>query len=202
LLIATDTSTITADAGGVGVGVSLGGGGGGAFSLGVAASDNDITNHVYAYVDGSKIQSAGAFGLLATEDATIDSLSIGGAVAVVTGGGGGLGGAAAGAGSGNTIRNTVKAYLNNSLESDSRGITASGPITLTATDISDSRSDAGGVALAVAAGGGGGVAITVGISAATNDISNTIEASMTNATVKATAGTLRFWRLRRRRFTR
>jgi hypothetical protein len=190
-MLAIDTPTITADAGGVAIALSLGGGGGGAGSLGRAASDNDITNHVYSYVDGSKVQAAGGLTLFAKEDATIDSLSIGGAVAVQAGGGGGGAGAAAGAGSGNTIHNETKAYIKDSLESASRGVTANGAILVTATDTSHSKSDAGGVGIALALGGGGGFAASIGIAVATNDISNTIEASVTNSTVKATGGDIK-----------
>nr|WP_293778378.1 DUF4347 domain-containing protein [uncultured Oxalicibacterium sp.] len=185
-LTATDSSFISANAGGLGIGVAFGGGGAGV-SLGVAAADNNIQNSVSAYIDNSLVTSAGGVSLSAMQTATIESLSIGGAVAVQAGGGGAAV-AAAGAGSNNTIKNTIAAYVNNSLGS-TKGIRASGAIALTASDDATITANAGGVGIAIM-GGGAGAGVSMGIAAATNVIENTVDAYFDKATVSTTANNI------------
>jgi hypothetical protein len=192
LIQATDTSAITADGGGVGIAVGAASGNGVGVSLGVAFADNDIENTVKAYIDSSKVTSAGAVTLAASETATISALTIGGAVAVGAGGGNGVGVAVAGAGSSNTVKNDVEAYIKNSNDSVSaniQGVTAqAGAVSLTATDTSTVTANGGGVGVAVGGGGGNGVGVTVGISVAINDIENKVWAYIDNSTVTAAGG--------------
>src|SRR5262249_45318177 len=112
-LTATDNSSITANAGGFGIGLarSVAGTAIGA-SIGLSAATNDVEHHVLADADRSSLTSStGDVTLSASETATIQALTIGGAVAVGAGGGAtGVGIGAAGAGSGNTIKNHVMAF--------------------------------------------------------------------------------------------
>ncbi len=187
-LLASDMSTITANGGGVGIGVGAGGSNGVGASLGVAAAVNDIENTVWAYADGSTLTSAGTLSVSASETAIITALTIGGAVAVGAGGSNGVGVAVAGADSNNTVKDNVQAYLSNSTSGGGKGISATGAVTLSATDISTITANGGGVGVAVGAGGSNGAGVSVGFSAAVNDVENTVWAYISNATVTATGG--------------
>ena len=94
---------------------SAGGGAAGvAVSVGVGYANNDIEDQVKAFVDGSSVTSAGAINLSATEGATIQSLPIGGAIAVAGGGIAGVALAGAGAGTTDTVKNVVQSYIGTS----------------------------------------------------------------------------------------
>ena len=94
-LTATDTAMITANGGGVGIALGVGVVGVGV-SAGVGYANNDIEDQVRAFIDGSSVTAAGAVNVSATEKATIQSFTIGGAVSAA--GGGIVGVALAGAG--------------------------------------------------------------------------------------------------------
>jgi hypothetical protein len=184
-LTATDHATITADGGGVSLAAGLGAAGAAAGSLGVAQAIDSITDTVKAFVDNSAVTAASAVSLSANETATIDSFTLGGAVAVGAGAAGGGGVAGAGAGSTNTISNTVLAYVSSS--SGTNGLTASGgSVTLSAADSASIAATSGGVALGLGAGGGPlsfGVAIGAGV--ATNSVTDTVKAYADGSKVSA-----------------
>ncbi len=115
---AVDTSTIEAAAGGVGIAVSTNLVG---LAVGVSVAVNEIFNTTQAYVAGSHVTSAGDVNLTATSSPTIEALTIGVAVAVTIGEEGGVAGSGAGAGSGDTVQNSVLAYIDNSVVSTSNG---------------------------------------------------------------------------------
>ncbi len=185
---ATDDSTIVANAGGVGIAAAIGGSGGGAVSLGVGAATSDIEDDVQAYVDGAKITSAGGVHLSATETATIETLTIGGAVSAAGGGEGGLSISAAGADSDNTIKNNVQAYIQNSTTAAGKGVAANGgALLIEASDTSSITANGGGVGIAVGIAGLGAASAAVGFSVAHNDIENTVQAFVNNANVSATS---------------
>ena len=74
-------------------------------SVGVGIAVTDVENNVWAVVDSSTIDSAQGVSVTATENMpTVNTLSIGGAVAV-------NGGAVAGAASVNIVKNDVEAYV-------------------------------------------------------------------------------------------
>ena len=133
----------------MGIAAAGGQGGGAALSAGVSVAMNDIANQVFAVIDGSTVTSAGSVGLLATSSATIDALTIAGAIGAAGGQGGGFSFAGAGAGSGNTIKNTVKAAI---LNGSTVTTTVAGAVSLTARDTSFIKADAGGVGIAAAGG--------------------------------------------------
>ena len=187
-LAASDTSSILAIGGSLALAGAGGAGGGLAGSLGVSSATNSVTNSVSAYVDTSKVVSAGTVELTASETGTVSAWTIGGAVAVAGGAGGGGALGMAGAGSGNTVRNTVSTYIVNS-DAATRGVTsANGIIKLSATDSTSVKADAGGYSIALAGGAGGGLAGSLGVAAATNDIANTVSAYVDNSFVSATGG--------------
>ena len=184
---AIDNPTITANAGGVGIGVGVSSDGlGVGASLGVSAANNDIEDNVWAYADDATITSASDLTFSATETAIIQALTIGGAVGVGAGSEDGVGVAAAGAGSNNTIKNHVEAYAQNGATLTSN----SGAVELLATDTSQIIANAGGVGIAVGVGSENGVGVTLGISAATNDIENSVLAYAQDATLMATNGSI------------
>ena len=151
MLSAADGSMITANGGGVGLAVGGGGGNGAGVAIGISAARNLVQNSVEAYADGYTVTAKTGASLSATENATIQALTIGGAVGGGGGGGAGVGIGAAGAGSGNTIRDTVEAFIRNA----SVVTTATGNVNLTAMDTATITANGGGVGVAIGGGGGG-----------------------------------------------
>ena len=95
--------------------------------MGISAASNDVENQIAAFVGNAAVTAAEGVAILATAATTIKALTIGGAVAVGVGGDG-VGIAGAGAGSGNKVKNSILAYILN----NSKIITSSGNVTLTA----------------------------------------------------------------------
>ena len=188
-LSATDCATIVANGGGLGIGVGGGGSNGVGASLGVAAAVNSVTDTTESFIDSSGVSAAGNVALSAVESATINTLTIGGAIAAGGGGGVGVAGAAAGAGSGNTIDNTVLAYIHDPAGVTSGTSALNGSLWLTAENAAQITTDAGGVAVAGSGGGTGGGAATLGVSVATNTITDTVKAYVDSAPIQ-TAATL------------
>jgi len=181
-------TVITADGGGVAIGVGASGKDtGGALSIGVSLADNTINNTIRAYIDNSglpnpgatSVSAAGDIGLNATSMAQIDSLTIGGAIAVgASGGGSGYAGAAAGAAAYNKIENTIGSFVKGVGSITSAG----GDLTLTATDNAAIIANAVGGSIAVGASGGGtGGALSIGVSIAHNTIANKAQAYIDNS---------------------
>ncbi|MCA9138153.1 MAG: hypothetical protein KDB00_15385, partial [Planctomycetales bacterium] len=183
-LSATDHSTIIADAGGVGAAVGAGGAAGVSASFGFSAAENTVENSVRSNISGTTVLAFGDIDLTASEQATIDALTIGGAVAVGAGGAAGIGVGAAGAGSGNTIRNQVEASLRDGANVE----TTTGSVALSATDDSSIYADGGAIGLAVAAGGAAGVGVSLGVGYASNLVENQVRALITGSDVTAAAG--------------
>ena len=187
-VVASDSATVVAVGGALGVGVGLKGAG---VAIGISAGRNDISNSVLAYVDGTNVTAQGGDILIqATEAATIEAYTIGGALGVgVSGGGAGVGVGAAGAGSGNTISNTVKAYA-----ADGASLTSTtGDINMSAVDTPTIVANAGGVAIGIGVStGGAGVAASVGVAAAVNNVNDYVYAYINDSSATA-AGSLAIW---------
>ena len=99
-----------------------------------------------------------------------------------------IAGSGAGAGSGNEIKNVISAYIKNSSEAAGTGIsTAAGAVRIKATDEASILSGAGAFAFG-GAFGGTGVGGSIGVSVSVNEIENTVDAYVTNSTVRATGG--------------
>ncbi len=115
---------------------------------------------------------------------TMDSSAIGGAGAGSGTGGSGVSGAVAGAGAGTT--NTLTQTIDASIKGGSSVTTTnSGNVNLTATDGSQIAADAGGVAIAIAVGKGGQGDLTIGASVATNTVTDTVHADISDSFVYA-----------------
>ena len=195
-LTAGDDTSLRADSGGfaVALAVGLGSGGQGAGTVGASVSTNTIGQHggqsVKAKIDNSVVKAVGPVTLSATSTATAAALSMGGSLALAASGGTGvtISAALSGAFSYNTLQQTVSANIkdNSSVAAAKQGNTLSG-VTLTATDSSELKADAGGVAIAIAAktGSGGTGSGSVGAAVANNTLSDTVNAAIDSSTVTA-----------------
>src|SRR5262249_18522069 len=100
--------------GGVAVAFNLAEGGGQQTltgSFGVAASVNSITDTTRAFIADSAVQAGGALAVHAVSTAVIDALTLGGTVAATVGQTSTFTFDGAGAGSGNTVHDTVEAFI-------------------------------------------------------------------------------------------
>ena len=187
---ATDESKITAAAGSVALGLAGGQAGGIGLVVGLSVASNQLgmpgtPDTVQAFIDNSNVTGAGGVNLTATTStAKIWVLTIAGSFTDSGGEAGGVAFAGAGAGSGNSIQESVGAIISG------RSVvhTTSGAVSLSANDDSTIIADAGGISLAGAFGQGGGAGVTVGAAVAINNISNTVTASIEDATVNPAGG--------------
>jgi hypothetical protein len=172
-LTATDGSEIMADGGGVALARSTGKSSVD-LTFGLSIAINDFGNAgnphtIRAAIEDSTVASRAGVTLAALASPKIDALTIGGAVEANSGqASGGLKGSGAGAGSGNTMRNTVEAFIAGSQ------VNATGAVQLTADDTSIIHADGGGVS--VLFDRGSTVGISVGLGLAVNDIENATRA--------------------------
>ncbi len=192
-ITATDTADIQALV--VGLSGALGVGAvGGAVSIGSSSAQNYIgykldgfeqDAQVEAYVQYSSIVAVGSITQTATSNATITANVDAGSVALA---GGGVAVAASGAGADviNKIATDVKAFTTNS---QGAGIHAGHDITLSATDTSSISAVVVAVSIAGSIGAYGGSA-AVGLSLASNQIGNDVEAYISNASVTTDTGNL------------
>ncbi|MHC4336124.1 MAG: beta strand repeat-containing protein, partial [Planctomycetota bacterium] len=195
-ITATDDSSIIADGGGFAIGVGASGKATSAsLAIAVSRADNSINNTVRAFIDNStavdpgstSISSAGGILLSAISTAKIDSLTIGGAVAVgASGGGSGVAGAVTGAAAYNDITNTIESYI--------KGVGSftitNGDLTLSATDNATITANGVGAAVSVGAGSKGGVALSIGFSISHNTINNTVQSYIDNSALSAPDNTM------------
>ncbi|AOX01713.1 hypothetical protein BJP34_21745 [Moorena producens PAL-8-15-08-1] len=183
---ATDNSSIYGDAGGVGIAIALAGdswSSSAAISVGAGIASNQITNTVTAHIDNAKVEADGNVNLRASSNATVDAFALGAAVSgSYSSSGLGISLTGAGAGTENIIKNTISAYIAEG--SDVETMTSSGSIFVEAEDNSKVIADAGGYALSLKFGDSvANGSVSVGVSIADNDIENTVEAYISDATV-------------------
>ena len=182
-LTATDTTEIEANAGGFALALSKSTSGQAAsLAVGGSFAVNKIDSTVNADIDDSDLTSGGDVKLTATGAATISALTLAGAASAGLGSGTGMSFSGAGAGAVNKTRTNTRARIRNG----ARATANSGSVKVTAKDRSTIKSDGGSVGLALSrSGSGSSVAGAVGASLAFNDISNTTEAAVDQATVSA-----------------
>ena len=137
-----------------------------------------------AYVQSSDVTKAGALILHATSHQTIAAIVVAGSASVAGAGVAGVGAAGAGAAAENRISVAVAAFIAGDAGS---GITAK-TISLTAEDTSTIKSDVGAGAIGAGFGGIAGVGVAIAVALATNEIANDVTASISSATVTASAG--------------
>ncbi len=182
-LEADDTPTIEAASGALSFAGAFGASGV-AGSIGVSASNNEISDTDEAYVDTSKISSAGALDITADENATIDAWAIGGSIGVATGATGGALSIAV-TEAVNHITDTVKSYVN-----ASSSTVAAGDIDITA--LQDGTIEAYSIAasVSVAASSASGIALSGGGAESRNVIIDTTDAYVAGSTISSTVGNL------------
>lgn len=163
---AYDESTIRSLAGAIAVGSN---------SLGGSVATNDIGNEVHAYIDGATVESTGdSVEVKATEKATIETVSVGGAFAASNAIGGSV--------SLNDIDNSTKAYVNtpSTVGATTSVVESNLDILIQAEDTSKIQAFAGQV------GSSGSTAVAGAV--ATNDISNDTHAYAEGSDLTATTG--------------
>ncbi len=167
---ATDDSSILADAGGVAISVAIGEGASSdalAVAVGAAVAINRIVaSRVEATVDQATILASGNLAVTTHSTTEIDSLALGGAVAIgASGGGGGIAFSGAGAVTYNTVRRVEQASLSDSSATAPRvDVTTSNESKIIAETVGFS------VAVGASSGNGGGGSLSVGASLADNVI--------------------------------
>ncbi|MEL0096610.1 MAG: hypothetical protein VW875_12265, partial [Planctomycetaceae bacterium] len=180
---AINRSTIIADAGGVAVAIHHSKtGAGGSMSIGASVTENNINATTNAFVEEASVVSAGDIQIYAKTSPNIDSLAIAGSLAAGGSTAGGL--ALSGAGSGSY--NTIELINNAEVKSAAQLTTTAGGVTVRAEGTPVIDSDSGGVSLAGAGGKGGAAAAGIGASISENDITTTVVANVTSATISTT----------------
>ncbi|MBL8812160.1 MAG: hypothetical protein JNM43_18495, partial [Planctomycetaceae bacterium] len=176
--IRANIKSVAAAVGGglVGVGVAIGVGIAKNY-IGFTASGDAASSQVLAYISGSALTAVGSFTQLARGISTISANVEAGAVAIAAGKF-----AVAGAGTGvsatNKIGQTIRAYIVNSTGAHIN--VRSG--TMSAEDQSTITSTTAAVSMSAGIGIGGGISIAVSL--AQNDITNTVESYVDNATIR------------------
>ena len=186
---ATDSPYILTVAGALGVGVAVGSTLGVGASVGISVSINDIQDQVQAYINNSMVSATGHdVTLTATEGATIDAWTIGGAVGVGVGGGdAGAIGVGVGAAAPAPATPSATTWMPISRAASTVTTTNGGNVIVTATDTSSIAAIAGGLGVGVGVGvgdlGGAGLGVSLGVAAANNDIENTVKAYVDGSSV-------------------
>ena len=193
-LSASNTSTINAKIAAVSAAVGGGGTTGVGVSIGAAVANNYIgydgettrlPAEVQAYIQNSAVNAKGALGLSAINGGSITA-GVGAGSAAVSGGG--TTGVAA-SGSGVVTLNKIATFVRAFVDGDRAKGIQSTTATLTAKDTSTITADAGAASLAIGGGGTTGVSLSIGVSVASNFITNEVEASIKNATKGLTTST-------------
>ncbi|MBE9103062.1 DUF4347 domain-containing protein [Vacuolonema iberomarrocanum] len=182
-LKATDATHLKAH-GGTGS-LAIGGASGGlgfSAAIGAAVAKNKLANTTKADISGATVKAHQNLTVEAKADNDIDALNIG--VGAAVGGssdGGGIGLAGTGIGSYNTLSNTVAATIQAGTEATAE----TGAVRLAAIDTSTIKADGGAGSLALGLGSGVDISAAIGVSVAENDLTNTLEAFIDDATVTA-----------------
>ena len=185
-VVASDESHVTANGGGGGLSLEGATGIGLSATVGLSAATDNIGDKVYAFIDGSKvIDNGNNVSVAATEQATISTLTIGGAVSAGSGGVIGAGVGFAGAGSGNTIGNNVEASVRDGATVTTTG---SGGVSVEAQDTPTIDAIAGALGLTVGNLGLIGFGLSAGNAYASNSITDHVLAYVDQATIGSAGG--------------
>ncbi len=180
-----DTSSIFGDAGGGTFSASASTEGGSlAFSISAGIAENTIAQTILARIENvsTQVAAGGRLDVIASSQATIDSraASVAGSVAIVNPKDGlAIGLAGAGASATNTITNTILATI-----SDRATSSAGGTVSVRALDSASIIAIVPAVSITFAIGIGFSISVTL----ATNTVGNTVDATISNATVTSTSG--------------
>jgi hypothetical protein len=136
---------------------------------------------VRAYLLNSSVNATGALTIDAVVSGQIDAIVIAAAVGVAAGSGVSVGVSGAGVYAENKIKTDVKAFIEGDGDNTaSDGINVASA-SLSARDASGIESIAAAASLSAAIGGTVGVAVSIGLSLSFNEVSNAVEAYISNA---------------------
>ena len=188
---ATDDSDIEALVGAVAASISFGGEAGVGVAIGVAYAHNLIGNGtesgagaVTAYLSSVGITGTGLVDVEANASETIEATTVAAAVALSGGGEAGIGVSGAGVGVTNQSQVDISAYI----DGGNTASIAAGSVKVAASDSSTISAIAGAAAIAAGFGGEAGVAVSIGLSIATNQITDPVTAYINDVPLLTTAG--------------
>jgi len=184
-LTATNQLTIDSNAGGVALAVEANGTTNVAVAIGAAAATNSIENGTTnAVIDSSQVTSSGAVKLDSSSTGSINAVSVAVSIGATMGGSGaGIVLDGAGAGSGNFIHNNATAAA---ITGGSHVTTTGGAdVSLEGAETSTITAIAPAVELGFASSQGTSFSLSIGIAITNNDIANTLQATVNDATVDA-----------------
>ena len=142
---------------------------------------------VRAFIRDSGIDATGAVTLNAVSSETIDALTVAGSVAIAAGGSTSVGATGAGVYNENRIRTHIKAFIDGDIDSDATDVVNAASLALHASD--SAKIDANAAAASIGgAFGTTGVAVSIGISAAYNEVTNQVNAFIKNLDGAAITG--------------
>ncbi|MGO8902052.1 MAG: beta strand repeat-containing protein [Isosphaeraceae bacterium] len=194
ILSATNTAAIWSLAGGIAVSYAFGGRNGVAVTFGAAAAVNSITDSTQAIVQGSKVTADGAVSLTANNNEDDEAMAFGVAGALSGGTAGGFAISGAGSGAGNTINDTTEALIQDLAGSGSTpaipsDVNSTGGVSLSATEGVTIIAAAGSLAISLARSSSGDsgfdAAGAIGVSGASNSITDTVAATISDSTVNS-----------------
>ncbi|KPL11372.1 hypothetical protein AMJ85_03690, partial [candidate division BRC1 bacterium SM23_51] len=139
---------------------------------------------VQAFAQDSSMTATGDVTLGANAEQGIDAVVIAGSVAVAGGGKTGVGVSGAGVYTQNKIGTHVKAYI----DGDGAGAISAGNIILTAHDASAIEATAVAASIAASFAGKTGVAVSIGVAIAMNEVSNEVDAYISDADMVTATG--------------
>ncbi len=193
---AADKSTIGTGAGQVTIATQVAG-----LAAGAAAAANSVAETVTSTIENATVTStAGNVSVIAQAQGQIFAYAVGVAGAISstsltdTKWPGVFSFSGVGSGAGNSINNTVSATIGNSTGNSPTNIT-SNSLTVSATDSSSIQAVAGALSVQIQTTGLNAVSVSVGISAAVNDIGSSsttgnVSAEIINATINLSGGNL------------
>ena len=170
VLSASETSSILSTAWAASLAASIGGTAGISVSGAGASANNSVSGNTQAYLSVSKVTSAGALTLAATNSATITATVEAASVAAAGGGAAGVGAALGASLATNTVSGTTQAYLGNST------VTAGGALTATATATQAISASVIAGSAAVTGGGAAGVGLAGAGASSINTVGMNVKA--------------------------
>jgi mucin-19 len=172
---ASDTATIVSTAGAASVSASVAGESAVAAAIGLSIAGNIVDDPVTAYITAvqSLTTSGHAVSVTATENATINAISVAAGISFAGAGESGIAVAGGGATAENLVGAVTSAYVSNSALGASGNLVST--VTVSATDNSTITAFVGAIAGSVAVGGEAGVGVSIGVAYAHNRISDGTE---------------------------
>ena len=177
-VLASDQTTVSGSSGNGQIGAS---GGTFAGSLNVVASivENNVADEVLAYIDAATIQASGNVSVNASFTGTVSGTAAGATISAAFSSTAGISGGGAGSTVTNSLANQIRAYVTTEATIST---TNGADLLIAATDQSTVTASSGIGNLAISGGEFAG-SLGVGVVLATNEVTNTVEAYISDATV-------------------